>query len=65
MRHSGQAYVNNLMSEEDRKAFNAHKSGTMKLQPFYENTMNDLAYEFLKKLTGEMPSVYKGIGSLQ
>ncbi|MEG1402317.1 beta-N-acetylglucosaminidase domain-containing protein [Bacteroides sp.] len=57
------AYVNNLMSEEDRKAFNAHKSGTMKLQPFYENTMNDLAYEFLKKLTGEMPSVYKGIGS--
>lgn len=57
------AYVNNLMSEEDRKSFNAHKSGTMKLQPFYENTMNDLAYEFLKKLTGEMPSVYKGIGS--
>ena len=57
------AYVNNLMSEEDRKAFNSHKSGTMKLQPFYENTMDDLAYEFYKKLTGEIPLSYKGIGS--
>ena len=57
------AYVNNLMSEEDRKAFEAHKSGTMKLQPFYENTMDDLAYDFYKKLTGEMPQSYKGIGS--
>ena len=57
------AYVNNLMSEEDRKAFDAHKSGTMKLQPFYENTMDDLAYEFYTKLTGEMPQSYKGIGS--
>lgn len=57
------AYVNNMMSEEDRKAFDAHKSGTMKLQPFYENTMDDLAYEFYKKLTGEMPLSHKGIGS--
>lgn len=57
------AYTNNLMSEEQRKSFNAHKSGTMKLQPFYENTMNDLANEFFKKLTGEIPTVYKGIGS--
>lgn len=57
------AYVNNLMSEDDRKAFNAHKSGTMKLQPFYENTMDDLAYDFYRKLTGEMPLSYKGIGS--
>lgn len=57
------AYVNNLMSGEDRKAFEAHKSGTMKLQPFYENAMDDLAYEFYKKLTGEIPLLYKGIGS--
>lgn len=57
------AFVNNLMSVEDRKAFNAHKSGTMKLQPFYENTMDDLAYEFYTKLTGEIPLTYKGISS--
>ena len=56
-------YVYNLMSKEDRKAFEAHKSGTMKLQPFYENTMDDLAYEFYTKLTGEIPLSYKGIGS--
>lgn len=57
------AYVNNLMSEDDRKAFEAHKSGTMKLQPFYEHTMDDLAYAFYTKLTGERPFSYKGIGS--
>lgn len=57
------AYVNNLMTEEDRKAFDTHKSGTLKLQPFYENTMDDLAYDFYRKLTGEMPQSYKGVGS--
>lgn len=57
------AYVNNLMSIEERKAFEAHKSGTMKLQPFYENTMDDLLDQFYTKLTGETPLSYKGIGS--
>lgn len=57
------AYVNNLMSEEDRKAFNAHKSGTMKLQPFYENTMDDMLDKFYTKLTGEQPLSYKAVGS--
>lgn len=56
-------YVNNLMSEEEKKSFEAHKSGTMKLQPFYENAMDDLAYDFYRKLTGEMPLSCKGIGS--
>ncbi len=57
------AYVNNLMSEDDIKNYNAHKSGTMKLQPFYENTMDDLAYNLYTKLTGELPLAYKGVGS--
>ena len=57
------AYVNNLMSEEDRKAFNAHKSGTMKLQPFYENTMDDVLNKFYTQLTGELPLAYKAVGS--
>lgn len=59
------AYVDNLMSEEDRKLFNAHKSGTMKLQPFYENTMDDVLDKFYIKLTGEIPLAYKAIGSFR
>ena len=35
-------YIQNLMSKEDRKNYEAHKSGTMKLQPFYENAMDDI-----------------------
>lgn len=56
-------YVQNLMSKEDRKAYEAHKSGTLKLQPFYENAMDDIAHGFLKKLLGTTPKDYKGIGS--
>lgn len=56
-------YIQNLMSKEDRKNYEAHKSGTMKLQPFYENAMDDMAYGFLMKLSGEAPMYYKGIGS--
>ncbi|MDO5664732.1 MAG: beta-N-acetylglucosaminidase domain-containing protein [Bacteroidia bacterium] len=56
-------YVKNLMSKTDRENYDAHKSGTMKLQPFYENAMDDMAHGFLKKLTGEVPKDYKGIGS--
>lgn len=56
-------YVQNLMSKEDRKAYEAHKFGTLKLQPFYENAMDDMAHGFLKKLLGTTPKDYKGIGS--
>lgn len=56
-------FIENIMSKEDREKYNAHKSGTMKLQPFYENITDDMAHGFLKKLTGETPKDYKGIGS--
>ncbi len=59
------AYINNLMTEEDRKAFNAHKSGTMKMQSFYENVMDDLLKKFYVKLTGELPLSYRAIGSFK
>lgn len=58
-----QKYVENLMSVEDRKAYEAHKSGTMKLQPFYENIMDDMGHFYLKSLSGTTPTDYKGIGS--
>ena len=53
-------YIQNLMSKEDRKNYEAHKSGTLKLQPFYENAMDDMAHGFLKKLLGTTPKDYKG-----
>lgn len=56
-------YIQNMMTADEQKAYEAHKSGTMKLQPFYENMMDDMAYGFLQKLTGETPMDYKGIGS--
>lgn len=56
-------YVKNLMSKDDRKNYEAHKSGTMKLQPFYENAMDDMAHGFMKKITGQVPNDYRGIGS--
>lgn len=59
------AYVQNRMSDEDRKAFNAHKSGTMKLQPFYEHTMDDIAAALFTKITGKVPAAYKGVGSFR
>jgi len=58
-------YVQNLMSREDREKYEAHKSGTMKLQPFYEYAMDDMADGFLTRLLGKMPMYYKGIGSFR
>ncbi len=56
-------YTQNLMSADARKAYNAHKSGTMKLQPFYECAMNDMGDGFLEKILGQKPMLHKGISS--
>lgn len=58
-----QEYVNNIMNREQRQNFEKHKSGTMKLQPFYENMMDDMAHGFLKNLLHATPKDYKGISS--
>ncbi|MCH5328499.1 MAG: beta-N-acetylglucosaminidase domain-containing protein [Coprobacter sp.] len=58
-------YIENVMSAEEQKNYESHKSGTMKLQPFYENAMNDMALGFLTRLLGEQPVYYKGIGSFR
>lgn len=57
------AYVANLMSEKDREDYDAHKIGTMKLQPFYENAMDGMLYDFYKSQTGKLPSIYSPVGS--
>ena len=58
-------YVQNLMTPEGRAAYEAHKSGTMKLQPFYDNLMDDMGDGFLIKMVGHMPQMYKGVGSFR
>lgn len=58
-------YVESLMSKEERKNYEAHKSGTMKLQPFYENLMDDMGHGFLTKLLNDTPKDYRGISSFK
>ncbi|MGN0213644.1 MAG: beta-N-acetylglucosaminidase domain-containing protein [Muribaculaceae bacterium] len=58
-----QGYVANIMTADERKAYEAHKYGTMKLQPFYETTMDDLSDAFFYSLTATRPTTLKAIGS--
>ena len=39
-------YLNNLMTKEDYEAYNAHKTGTLRLQPFYEDIMKNMVDGF-------------------
>lgn len=57
------AYVDNLMTQEEIEAYNAHSSGTMKLQPFYKNLMDEMAASFYELLSGNKASVYEPIGT--
>lgn len=59
------AYVGSLFTPEQRKAWEAHKSGTMKLQPFIDNAMDDMIVGFYSRLTGEVPTINHGIGSFR
>ncbi len=57
------AYLANLMSDEEKAAYIAHKSGSMKLQPFYQNAMDGMLEAFYTKQAGEVPAMYKGVGT--
>ena len=56
-------YVANIMSETDIEAFDAHRIGTMKLHPFYERLMDDMAAAYFESLTGAKSSTLSPIGS--
>ena len=56
------AYVDNLMTEDDIADYDAHRCGTMKLQPFYERLMDDMAAAYYESLTGEKSSVLSPMG---
>lgn len=57
------AYVDNLMSEEDVEMFDAHRVGTQKLHPFYERLMDDMAAAYYESITGEKSSTLKACGT--
>ena len=56
-------YVDNLMAEEEVAAFDAHRVGTMKLHPFYERMMDDMAAAYYESLTGEKASTLAAVGT--
>ena len=56
-------YVDNLMTEEEVAAFDAHRVGTMKLHPFYERMMDDMAAAYYESLTGEKASTLAAVGT--
>lgn len=56
-------YVENIMTPQQRADYQAHKTGTMKLQPFYENAMDYMPADFFGKLTGEVANVHRAIGT--
>lgn len=58
------AFLANRMTPEQTEAYNAHKIGTMKLQPFYKNAMDDMIVAFYEKLTDEKPAILKGVGNV-
>lgn len=57
------AYTGNLMDDAALTAYSAHKSGTMRLQPFYENAMEDIAAALYRRITGRISTACHPIGS--
>ena len=57
------AYVDNLMLPQDKEAYEAHKSGSLKLNPFCERAMDGMAAEFYRRVAGRSPYSYTAIGS--
>ena len=57
------AYVDNLMTEAEIEQYDAHRSGTMKLKPFYERLMDGMAAAYYEALTGEKSSVLAACGT--
>ena len=58
-----QLYADNLMSEEEIAMYDAHRVGTMKLKPFYERLMDDMAAAYYESLTGVKASTLAPVGS--
>lgn len=57
------AYLANVMTPDETKAYNAHKIGTLKLQPFYEKAMDNMIVDFYTSIAGEKPAIIHGVGN--
>lgn len=57
-----EAYADNLMSVEEIEAYDAHRVGTMKLQPFYERVMDGLVARYYEHLTKQKSSTLSPFG---
>lgn len=57
------AYVDNLMLPQDKEAYEAHKSGSLKLNPFCERAMDGMAAAFYRRTAGRSPYSYTAMGS--
>ena len=58
-----QLYADNLMTEEEVTMYDAHRVGTMKLKPFYERLMDDMAAAYYESLTGVKASTLAPVGT--
>lgn len=58
-----QDYVQTAMDSTQRAQYDAHKVGTMKLQPFCDEAMDDMGHLFLQQLQGSTPTDYLPISS--
>lgn len=56
-------YVAGRFTPEQRAEWEAHKSGTMKLQPFIDNSTTDMLIGFYTRLSGQVPMFFRGTGS--
>lgn len=57
------AYIANLMTPDEAASYYAHRSGTMKLQPFYINAMTGIAADLYGRLSRKMSDVNSADGA--
>lgn len=58
-------YTENVMTPAQVETYNTHKSGTLKLQPFIETSMDALANRYYAELSGQPLPVRKAIGTFK
>lgn len=57
------AYVDNLMTAQETGEYNAHRVGTMKLYPFYQSMMEEMAAHFYHDITGSNAAIPRALGT--
>ncbi len=58
-------YAVSMPDSAEMAAFDSHRVGTMKLHPFYINTINDLMRDLFLNFASHQSSLYRPIGSFE